>query len=154
MHPKSKVNQIYSYNIPFNVLFLVIYEQNVILEAGRNQTGILVCTVKAIEWLSVTLRIGNKTNGKIIGIFDNNLTIENPNTVDLFTPVFNRVASDEVTVSLNTALENINRSLCSTKEEFSCSVTSKYGSDQNGSMIFITGKKNTNIQYLKRLLNI
>lgn len=132
----------------------MIYEQNVILEAGRNQTGILVCTVKAIEWLSVTLRIGNKTNEKIIGTFDNNLTIENPNTVDLFTPVFNRVASDEVTVSLNTALENINRSLCSTKEEFSCSVTSKYGSDQNGSMIFITGKKNTNIQYLKRLLNI
>lgn len=127
----------------------MLSEQDVILEAGRNHVGILVCTVKAIEWLSVALKIGNETNGKIIGIIYNNSTVENPNTVDLFAPVFNRVASDVVTVSLNITLENINPSLCSTKEEFSCSVTNKYGSDQNGSILLIAGKNNSNNQYLK-----
>lgn len=85
--------------------------------------------MKVIEWLLVILRIGNKINGKIIGIFDNNLIIENLNIVDLFILVFNWVVLDEVIVSLNIVLENINRSLCFMKEEFSCFVISKYGFD-------------------------
>lgn len=111
-----------------------------VLEANRNNVRILLCTVKATEWFSVSLVI----DGKEIGIFYNDSSFENSSTVDLFAPVFNLVSFDEVTVSLNVSLENMNSTLCSTEVEFTCYVTNKPGSrlDDNGGKIYIAGKNN------------
>lgn len=113
-----------------------------VLEADRNNVGILLCTVKANEWLSVSLAI----DSKIIGIIYKNLSVLNPNTIDLFAPVFSPVSSDNVRVSVNASLENISLSLCSTLKNFTCFVTHKYTGRvfQNGSELYISGKNNTN----------
>lgn len=115
--------------------------KRVILEAGRNHVGILVCTVKAAEWLSVALKIGNETTEETIGMFYRDSSVQNLTTVNLFAPVFNQEDSDEVTASLNVSLENMDLSLCSTDKHFTCSVTSKYGSTENGGILEIDGKE-------------
>lgn len=115
--------------------------KRVILEAGRNHVGILVCTVKAAEWLSVALKIGNETTQETIGMFHRDSNVQNLTIVNLFAPVFNQEDSDEVTVSLNVSLENMDLSLCSTDKHFTCSVTSKYGSVENGGILDIDGKE-------------
>lgn len=126
---------------PILFYFLVLPEQEVVLEADRNNVGILLCTVKATEWLSVSLAI----ESKIIGIIYKNLSVLNPNTIDLFAPVFSPVSSDNVRVSVNASLEDISLSLCSTLKNFTCFVTHKYTDQvfQNGSELNIAGKNNT-----------
>lgn len=133
---------IYFYNIINSILFsfLVLFKELVVLEPDRNNVGILLCTVKATEWFSVSLVI----DGKEIGIiFYNDSSFQNSSTVDLFVPVFSLVSSDEVRVSLNASLENMNLTLCSTLLQFTCFVTSKHGSGNNGGQIQIAGKNNT-----------
>lgn len=46
---------IYFYNIINSILFsfLVLFKELVVLEPDRNNVGILLCTVKAIEWLKL-----------------------------------------------------------------------------------------------------
>lgn len=135
---------IYFYNIINSILFsfLVLFKELVVLEPDRNNVGILLCTVKANEWLSVSLAI----DSKIIGIIYKNLSVLNPNTIDLFAPVFSPVSSDNVRVSVNASFENISLSLCSTLKNFTCFVTHKYTDQvfQNGSELYISGKNNTN----------
>lgn len=132
---------IYFYNIINSILFsfLVLFKELVVLEPDRNNVGILLCTVKATEWLSVSLAI----DSKIIGIIYKNLSVLNPNTIDLFAPVFSLVSSDNVRVSVNASFENISLSLCSTEKIFTCFVTHKYTDRvfQNGSKLNIAGKK-------------
>lgn len=135
---------IYFYNIINSILFsfLVLFKELVVLEPDRNNVGILLCTVKANEWLSVSLAI----DSKIIGTIYKNLSVLNPNTIDLFAPVFSPVSSDNVRVSVNASFENISLSLCSTLKNFTCFVTHKYTDQvfQNGSELYISGKNNTN----------
>lgn len=121
--------------------FLVLLEKQVVLEADRNNVGILLCTVKATELFSVSLVI----DGKEIGMFyyNNDSNFQNSSTVDLFAPVFSLVSSDEVRVSLNVSLENMNSTLCSTVVQFTCSVTNKHGFVEDGGELHIAGKNNT-----------